>query len=254
VKHSSADAELSSVTTAQWEEARRALPVVRELADNPRRTRAQVVAAAESLGCGPTHLYALVRRYSADRRLTSLLPQRPGPNRGYSRLKAEVEALVDEAIETLYLTRQRPRMTDLVLEVRRRCRALGMPAPGRKAITARVRGKPRREVVARREGRKASRDRFTSAIGSLEASWPLSLVQIDHTLVDVIVVDSVTRQPIQRPWLTLAIDVYSRCVVGISRLNRPRRPVSHCASRTRCYRSSRGWCSERSRRPGRYKD
>jgi len=48
----------------------------------------------------------------------------------------------------------------------------------------------------------------------LEASWPLSLVQIDHTLVDVIVVDSVTRAPIQRPWLTLAIDVWSRCVVG----------------------------------------
>jgi putative transposase len=214
LKLSTADAELSSVTTAQWEEARRILPFVRELAGNPNRTRAQVVAAAAALGCGPTHLYALVRRYCADRRLTSLLPQRPGPDRGYSRLTAEVEAIVDEAIETLYLTRQRPRMTDLVLEVRRRCHALGMVAPGRKAITARVRGKPRREVVARRDGRKASRDRFAPATGSLEAGWPLSLVQIDHTLVDVIVVDSVTRQPIQRPWLTLAIDVYSRCVAG----------------------------------------
>ena len=51
-------------------------------------------------------------------------------------------------------------------------------------------------------------------MGSLEATTPLSLVQIDHTLVDVIVVDSVTRQPIQRPWITLAIDVFSRVVVG----------------------------------------
>lgn len=208
------DAELTLVTAEQWEEARRALPIVRELAANPDRTRAQVVAAAAALGCGPTHLYALVRRYSADRRLTSLLPQRPGPDRGYSRLTEQVEALVDEAIETLYLTHQRPRMTDLALEVRRRCHALGIPAPGRKAITARVRGKPRREIVARREGRKASRDRFAPAIGSLEATWPLSLIQIDHTLVDVIVVDSATRKPIQRPWLTLAIDVHSRCVAG----------------------------------------
>ena len=134
------DTELTSVTAEQWEEARRALPVVRELAANPDRTRAQVVAAAAALGCGPTHLYALVRRYSTDKRLTSLLPQRPGPDRGYSRLTAQMEALVDEAIETLYLTRQRPRMTDLALEVRRRCHALGIPAPGRKAITARVRG------------------------------------------------------------------------------------------------------------------
>ena len=75
-------------------------------------------------------------------------------------------------------------------------------------------GKPRREILARREGRKASRDRFAPAIGSLEATWPLSLVQIDHTVVDVIVVDSATRKPIQRPWLTLAIDVHSRCVAG----------------------------------------
>jgi putative transposase len=68
--------------------------------------------------------------------------------------------------------------------------------------------------MARREGRKAARDRFAPAVGSLEAAWPLSLVQIDHTLVDVIVVDSAKRAPIQRPWLTLAIDVYSRCVAG----------------------------------------
>jgi putative transposase len=39
-------------------------------------------------------------------------------------------------------------------------------------------------------------------------------VQIDHTLVDVIVVDRQLRQPLQRPWLTLAIDVASRMVAG----------------------------------------
>ncbi|MFX4520382.1 integrase, partial [Acinetobacter baumannii] len=71
-----------------------------------------------------------------------------------------------------------------------------------------------REIVAKREGRKAARDRYVPAIGSLEAHWPLSLIQIDHTLVDVIVVDSETRTSIQRPWLTLAIDVCTRCVAG----------------------------------------
>jgi len=68
--------------------------------------------------------------------------------------------------------------------------------------------------MARREGRKAARDRFAPVTGSLEAARPLSIVQIDHTLVDVIIVDSITREPIQRPWLTLAIDVHSRCVPG----------------------------------------
>jgi len=39
-------------------------------------------------------------------------------------------------------------------------------------------------------------------------------VQIDHTLVDVIVVDRAFRQQLQRPWLTLAIDIASRMVAG----------------------------------------
>ncbi len=90
----------------------------------------------------------------------------------------------------MYLTRQRPRLSDIETEIRSRCHTLRLAPPSRKAITARVRLKPRKEVMARREGRKAARDRFAPAVGSLEAAWPFSLVQIDHTLVDVIVVDS----------------------------------------------------------------
>jgi len=40
------------------------------------------------------------------------------------------------------------------------------------------------------------------------------VVQIDHTLVDVVVVDELERLPLRRPWLTLAIDVASRMVNG----------------------------------------
>jgi putative transposase len=206
--------ELSSVSTAQWEEARRALPVIRDLADHTARKRADVKVAAAALGCGSTHVYALLRRYLADPRLTSLLPQTPGRKRGVSQCTAEIDSLINEVIEAVYLTQQRARISDIEIEIRKRCREVGLKAPSRKAITARVRSKPRYEVTARREGRKAARDRFGPVTGSLNADWPLALVQIDHTLVDVIVVDSVTRVPIQRPWVTLAIDVCSRCVMG----------------------------------------
>jgi putative transposase len=37
---------------------------------------------------------------------------------------------------------------------------------------------------------------------------------VDHTKLDVIVVDDIDRQPIGRPWITLAIDVFSRMVIG----------------------------------------
>ena len=46
------------------------------------------------------------------------------------------------------------------------------------------------------------------------ADCPLAVVQIDHTKVDIILVDDQYRRPIGRPWITLAIDVHSRMVTG----------------------------------------
>lgn len=43
----------------------------------------------------------------------------------------------------------------------------------------------------------------------------LEQVQIDHTVVDLIVVDEQHRLPIGRPYVTVAIDVFSRCIVGL---------------------------------------
>jgi putative transposase len=206
--------ELSDVGEAEWTEARRCFPVIQRLCKTPRRTRAQVTAAAAELGYSRSQIYVLLNRFLLDPRLTSLIPRKRGPLRGRSRLSAEIDQLVNEVIETVYLTRQRPRLMDLVNEIRRRCRAAGLMAPSRKAVRTRLNAKRREEIIARRHGAKAARDQFAPAIGSLEAEWPLSLVQIDHTLVDVIIVDSLTRAPIQRPWLTLAIDVCTRCVVG----------------------------------------
>lgn len=39
-------------------------------------------------------------------------------------------------------------------------------------------------------------------------------MQIDHTPADIILVDSFERQPIGRPWVTLAIDIATRMVTG----------------------------------------
>lgn len=237
--------EISTIDVAAWDEARRCLPVIRRLAENSARTRSDVQAAAAELGCGPTHAYALLRRYLADARLTSLLPRRRGPERGISLLDQEVDALISELIDTVYLTRQRPRLVHLVDEVRRRCMTAGLVVPSRKAISARLQMRPPREVVAKREGRKAARDRYLPAIGSLEAHWPLSLIQIDHTLVDVIVVDSVTRTPIQRPWLTLAIDVCTRCVVGFHLSLEPPSATSVALCLSHAALAKESWLAER---------
>jgi putative transposase len=206
--------DLDDVAATDWQKARRRFDAIRRLAESPDRTRALARLAAAELEISLTLVYRLLARYEAAPKLTSLLPERRGRQRGQFKLSAEVDEVVKAAIDEVYLTRQRPRVSDLVQEIRRRCHTLGFPIPSRKAVSLRLQQRPQSDVHAKRYGRKAARDRFAPAPGSVDARWPLSLVQIDHTLVDVIVVDTVTREPIQRPWLTIAIDVCSRCVVG----------------------------------------
>jgi putative transposase len=206
--------DLAEVPVADWHKARRRFEVISVLAKAPERTRSDAEAAAQALGCSATVIYRLLLRYLADPRVTSLLPGRRGRRHGQLLLAGEVDEVIQATINEFYLSRQRPRVSDLVTEVQRRCRTLGLPKPSRKAINLRIGQRASVEVLAKRSGRKAARDRFGPAIGSLTAPWPLALVQIDHTPVDVIAVDSITRQPIQRPWLTIAIDVHSRCVAG----------------------------------------
>lgn len=69
--------------------------------------------------------------------------------------------------------------------------------------------------IAKRLSHKATEMKFSPLQGSFpNADYPLSVVQIDHTKLDIILVDDIYRKPIGRPWITLAIDVFSRMVTG----------------------------------------
>jgi hypothetical protein len=50
------------------------------------------------------------------------------------------------------------------------------------------------------------------------AAFPLQYVFADHCLLDVFIVDEATRSQLDRLWLTLLIDAYSRSIVGLALL------------------------------------
>jgi len=47
-----------------------------------------------------------------------------------------------------------------------------------------------------------------------EGRYPGSVIQMDHTILDIWLVDSFSKQPLGRPWITLGIDTYSRAIWG----------------------------------------
>ncbi len=65
-----------------------------------------------------------------------------------------------------------------------------------------------------RKGRSAARNKFKERPYHYHAEYPLMTAQIDHTLLDIILVDEKTRMPLKKPWITILIDVYSRMILG----------------------------------------
>ena len=122
-----------------------------------------------------------------------------------------------DSIANVYLQREKPRLSDLLKEIRRQCQRKGLRVPNFRTIKRRLDAIDAKEQVRKRAGAKAASDRFRpTRVLSTTDLLPLERVQIDHTQVDVIVVDEGDRLPIGRPWLTLAVDVASRVVLGFS--------------------------------------
>jgi putative transposase len=146
--------------------------------------------------------------------MTSLLPHQGGPHKDLRRLGADRERLIDLAINQFYLTRPRKPMEEVYREVVRQCRKQHWVAPVRDTVISRIRALDARLVARRRLGSKSAESVALSTPGMLVAREALDLVQIDHTLADVMIVDSAHRRSIGRPWLSLAIDVATRAVLG----------------------------------------
>ena len=205
---------LGDIPEAAWQEACRREAVVRPLAASPRLSRGSVIDACARLGIGKSQLYELLRRYRADPRTTSLVPATGGTPKGADRLAPQAAKIIELAIDQLYLTQQKLTGAAVFRHVRQECRESGVKPPSINAVRRRLAARPAGEVVRAREGAAAARQRFRAVPGSFKTAWPLDVLQIDHTPVDLILVDEAVRRPIGRPWLTLAMDVDTRLVAG----------------------------------------
>jgi putative transposase len=199
-----------------WVEAVRREAVIRPLAEMSRPGRVAVLTAAGALGLSVPRIYRLVRDFREQPVTASMLPRRSGPAKGWRRLDPAIELRVEAAIETIYLKPERPTLKRLLGQVRHDCLAAGLSPPSIKALRARVTARNLRERTKAREGATTSGNRFRQVKVGLRTERPLQIVQIDHTAVDIMLVDDITRACIGRPWLTLVLDVHTRMVAGLN--------------------------------------
>ncbi|MHA6833220.1 transposase family protein [Ralstonia pseudosolanacearum] len=210
--------DLEDVCDEDWGIAQSRLDTISPLLDLRRnRTKADYVAVAANAGVSVPTLYSWLRMYLSSEQLSSLIPARKSGGRGRSRLSPEVKLLLDDYVQEHHLTKQKPSVAKTAREIRRLCHDAGIePLPAVSTIHRHLGWLDEHESLKRREGRRAAEQQFRVNKGSIpDADWPLALVQVDHTLLPVIIVDDKHRKSIGRAWITLAIDVFSRVCLGM---------------------------------------
>jgi len=141
-----------------------------------------------------------------------------------TRYPEEVVEIAERAIDTEYLTLERKTVQDAVDEAQadvikeNKLRPDGkpLPLPTRRLIQGLISKIPAFDRCAARYGRTVAIRRFRSVQKHRVTEAPLQRCEVDHTLLDLMVIDDDTGMPLGRPLLTACIDDFTRCVLGIA--------------------------------------
>lgn len=207
--------------------------VTRYLANPSKKTaeglRPLIVAVAEEINDPkPPSWQSLTRKIRAyenaghdTRALIPLNRQKGSPYR--SRLSPEQDVIIEEAIDTAYLTRAKlpkievaNRVTNLIsIENEKRGSGIAhIPIPDRSTIYRRIQRLDKYLEAVARDGQSAADAKFKPIFAGPKAKRVGEVYEIDHHRVDVSMIDAATGFLLGRPWLTLVIDRYSRAIVG----------------------------------------
>lgn len=178
----------------------------------------------DSVPPSPITVATWMRRYELNGNSISALIPAHAMRKTRRRTTAEHKQLIDDVIDEFYLTRERISVATLYLRYvaaiqqenadRKRSKLPALKPLSPRTIYRRVAQLSKYEVAAARFGRQEARRRFRMVIGHMPASRPLEFLEIDHTPLDLFVIDDRSLLPLGRPWLTVIKDRYSKILVG----------------------------------------
>jgi len=170
----------------------------------------------QKLKCSKRTLERKVKRLQEIDSVRALAPEKGGRRDGARLLDPKVEQIIADRLNDTWLNANKPQLSDVIDIIQSECRVAKLQMPCAATVRARAASLDAYKVACRREGSKLAKYQLKALVGHIDASILLECVQIDHTPADVILVSEFDRRiPIGRPWVTLAIDVATRMVVGI---------------------------------------
>ena len=205
--------DISEINDSEYKEAKRRYEAILPLLEK-NLSRKDSVEYSKKIGIHFTTLYRWQERYKSTGTILGLISNKVGAKKGNTRLNNEIEILIKRIIDNYYLTIQKPSIQSVVDKVLAECKRMNIIAPHSNTIRNRIESITEYEKLKKQGNRGIARTKYEPAPNKFEADYPLQLIEIDHTPCDIILVDDEHRLPIGRPWITVAIDIYSRMIVG----------------------------------------
>ncbi|MGB3111295.1 MAG: transposase family protein [Psychrobacter alimentarius] len=210
--------ELMNIPEDEWIEIHDKAGIFNNILQSPYDDRRnEIKKAAEELDISEPTLYRQLQKYKLSNGDPTSLLRKKRVDKG--RFEPEIEKIIQSCI-TQYLSTDKLKISDIFrsLEIQiyqyNKLHGSSLDTPHINTLRYRISQLTAAEIGSTRLG-KNGRESYRPIIGKFpEVIKPLEIVQIDHTPLDVMIVDDVNRLAIGRPTITLAIDVFSRMVTG----------------------------------------
>ncbi|HCF9476701.1 Mu transposase C-terminal domain-containing protein [Pseudomonas aeruginosa] len=206
--------DLDDIASSAWTEAQKRLAYITPLLQGEQHQKGAVEKRAKEVGASVASLYRWISRYHDGGGIIGLLPGRRGWGKGNSRLSEVQQDVIKNCIDEVYLNDKRYSKKDVCDAVKEACRLRGIRPPSDGAVHARINRIPPNIALRARGYSEEAANNYEARPGRFPADYPLHRVEIDHTRADVIIVDDEHRLPIGRPWVSMAIDDFSRMITG----------------------------------------
>lgn len=190
--------------------------------------RMSIIEAAEN-GDGSELIPARTLRYlkaqaaqgvaSVGNRFVGLLPRISHRGNRNRKLPAETIAVMSEIIDDDVLVSTQSNVLGCFGNLVNTCRDRGLVCPSEKTFRGEIKKRRLDLRILAREGRKAAY-RETEYYWSIDQSTPrhgerpFEVGHIDHTEMDVELVDAETGENLGRPWLTVLLDAFTRMILA----------------------------------------
>lgn len=206
--------ELVELDQKSFDKAIEKYKIIEPLLKLQNRTAKDVQKVAKKHKKGIATIYRWLTTFEQYQTVSSLASRRDFcGGKGKSRLDESINTIIDNTIEELYLNKQQYSLLTIYNKIVHKCQNMNLKAPSKNTIRNRINNLHPKLIAKHRKGIRVNETRGMPNKFP-EVKMPLDIIQIDHTKVDVILVDEETRQPIGRPFITVAIDVFSRMIYG----------------------------------------